>query len=171
MRSAIFVLFLLSGSAAFSQAPTPGNPFRPHQNPPTFTWPGNDFSKQPPAWNGTSIPTEPAIVPLRGGPARDLDRSGIDSQMIIHPPKSSHGAEQQGTFVAQNLYPGLRFLPVDTVQDNGALPRFDGSVRRIEVPASPWPKLKKQLIPITWPNFKLLPIKQKASSQPQDPAK
>lgn len=64
--------------------------------------------------------------------------------MIVHPPKSSLGAQPQGTMVAQNEYPGLQFLPIEVA-----------SAELKPIPIA-WPNLKLQPIPIEWPKAKAL---------------
>jgi len=87
------------------------------------------FNKPPTVFSfGATIPRGAVVSPLQ------QLQSQIDPQMIVHPPASSLGEESKGTLVAQNLYPGLEFLPID--QSKGKL----------------------QPIPITWPGFKMEPI-------------
>jgi hypothetical protein len=78
---------------------------------------------------------------------RRRDDAQIDPGMIFHPSKSSIGAEPPGTLIAQNLYPGLRLLPIED--------------SRAALQASPaqWPNLKMQQVPTLWPKCKLLPVK------------
>jgi hypothetical protein len=86
-------------------------------------------------------------------------RTPIDPKMIVRPPKSSLGVQPQGTLVAQNLYPGLRFQPIET------------STARLYPIPTPWPNLKLQKIPIVWPNYKLISIESKTPMPASAPAK
>jgi len=161
MRLTLLALILYVGTKAFCQStvPVPGSPYKPQQNPPIVNWPGTDFSKLPPVWNGSFVAPRPMIVLPNLGAAHLIDRAQIDPQMIVHPPKSSLGVQPQGTLVAQNEFPGLQFLPIGS------------SSRKFEKIPSPWPHLKIQQIPVVWPNFKLIPVGNQAPGKTSRPAK
>ena len=78
--------------------------------------------------------------------------------MIIHPPKSSVGVQPQGTLVAQNIYPGLRLLPI-------------GSAAALKPIPADWPRLKIESIPITWSNSTVLPVDSGSAAGKAAPAK
>lgn len=154
MRLSIFILLLVAGTTAFCQSVSPGSPTTDlqAQNPITFNWPGTDFSKIPPAFHAwKSAPPQRTLVLPSAHPVRLMDPVPPDSQMIIHPPKSSLGIQPQGTQVARNEYPGLRFLPIES-----------SSVELQAIPTT-WPKLKLQAIPTKSPLLKLLPIEGPAT--------
>lgn len=134
MRPAILALLLCTSPAAFGQwaQPAPVNPSQPGIPPRAFNLPpsGRGFNQPPTVFpfNGT-IP-RPAIVL----PPTHLDlkqQAKIDPQIIVRPPQSSIGYQAPGTLIAQNLYPGLQFLPIGET------------------------KGKLEPIPTTWPNFKM----------------
>lgn len=159
MRLTILVLFIYAGTTALSQSATPGVPYNPQLKPPISNWQGTDFSAVPPLWNGSSINRLPIIMLPSPGPLRQLDRTQIDPQIIVHPPKSSLGTEPQGTLMAQNQDPGLQFLPIES------------SRTKLEKTPITWPKLTIQPIPIVWPNYKLLPIRNQAPATESTPVK
>jgi hypothetical protein len=99
------------------------------------------------------------IVLPKTGPLHLIDRAQIDPQMIIHPPKSSLGVQPPGTLVAQNEYPGLQFLPIES-----------SSMKLEKIPIT-WPNLKLQSIPILSPKSRLLPVGNQALITTSAPAK
>lgn len=122
------------------------NPQRPGELPYTFTWPGTDFSKIPPVWRSSNIPTQAIIVQREIAPASRLGDAKIDPGIVVHPRKSNLGVQPQGTMVAQNEYPGLQFLPIDV------------ATAELEPIPIAWANLKLQSIPIEWPKAKALPV-------------
>jgi hypothetical protein len=150
MRCTLFPLFLFAGTFALGQAspaaPFPSEPLGQARTP--WTVPGGDWSKLPPRWNPGLAPQPTTVFEAPpAGPLARLGDSSIDPQMILHPTAKDLGAQPAGTLVAQNLYPGLRYLPIDTEQcapNGGPL-------------STTWPKLKAEPIPITWPKFKMEP--------------
>ena len=136
MRLATLVLLLCAGPSAFCQSTTPA-PAKPHPNhpdklwqlPPEFAQPQMDFGKFPRNWD--SLKVVPRTEIMIGNPARNLGDARIDPKIIVHPPQSSIGVQPPGTLVARNLYPNLRFLPIE------------------------WPYAKFEQIPTNWPNYKL----------------
>ena len=161
MRIAILALLVSAGATAFCQSTStaPAGPGKLGKIPPTFNWQGKDFSNQAPAWHMPSVAAQP-MIELQPGPRslqlRDhaLGNTLIDPKMIVHPPKSSLGVQQQGTLMAQNQFPDLRFLPI-----------HGSGEKSLAIPNS-WPNLKLQQIPIEWPKFTLLPVASHTETTP-----
>jgi hypothetical protein len=135
MRLGILALFLCAGATAFCQSAAPAavNPDELGRIQAAFTQPAWGINKLP---LGVHIPNAaPPRVLIRpmAGAAQHWNDAQIDPRMIVHPPPSSLGAQPAGSLVAQNLYPNLRFQPVE------------------------WPYLKFQRIPTVWPNLKIGP--------------
>jgi hypothetical protein len=147
MRIAILSLFL-SGTTAFCQttAPAPVTP-RPLWQAPLVAPPlsGRDFSKLPPGWHAVPL-TEPKtmLVPSPVNRPR-LGDAQIDPEIIVHPPPSSIGAQAPGTVVAQNEYPHLRVLPIDSAD------------RALEKIPTTWPRYRLETIPTQWPTAEMVP--------------
>jgi hypothetical protein len=160
MRLTILALIFYAGTTALCQSasPVPASPDNAQQNSHIFNWSGTDFSTLPPVWHRSSVLPQPMIVLPNGGPLRPNDRAKIDPQMIIHPPKSSLGLQPPGTLVAQNEYPGLQFLPIES------------SKKKMENIPTTWPNLKLQPIPILWPKSRLLPVGNHAPITASAPA-
>jgi len=164
MRSTIFALFACAGTLAIGQStgPASANPSQYWSIPPGITQTGSnpfteEFLKQSiqPSRNwhfNPSIPQQTLTVPRH-----DLVSPGdvlkIDPQIIVHPPLSSLGEQQPGTLIAQNLYPGLQFLPIQKCKGMG------------EPIPTIWPNGKVRQIPTVWPNFKMLPAQRKATAK------
>jgi len=135
-----------------SSAQAPVNPRKPGELSPAFNWPGTDFSSIPPTWHPDSVPVQTIIVLRDAGPAKLRDNAKIDPGIIVHPPKSNLGVEPQATMLAQNQFPGLRFLPIEVSNTElGPIPIL-------------WPNLKLQPILIEWPRAKASLIVSPASS-------
>jgi len=153
MRSGILVLLLCAGAAAFGQsnAAAPPSPQSFKLTPPAITQLTLNFSsphKDLPIANAQlwkSFANSRQVTMPRKADAQ------IDPGIIIHPPKSSIGAQPPGTPIAQNLYPGLKLLPVD---ESGKLE---------DIPIK-WPNLNLQNIPITWPKYKIVPVSGDAAT-------
>jgi hypothetical protein len=149
MRLAVLAVFLFAVPAAFCQSPQFGlNPGRPQPAPPAFQFPGKDFSNSPPTWQSLSH-AEPLVLVLPRPPARPQ----IDPNFIIHPPKPRMADQPEGSLVAQNVFPGLRFVPI-------------GSAATLKQIPIDWPKLKIESIPIDSPKSKLLPIESSVTIDP-----
>jgi hypothetical protein len=148
MRHTILILLFVAGTPAFSQSVSLASQTTAMQtqNPINFNWPGTDFSKIPPAFHGSMIATPARTIVLSAPPLGLKDPVPSDSQMIIHPPKKSLGIQSQGKLVAQNEYPGLQFLPIES------------SSKELRPIPIIWPALKLQAIPTKWPLLKLLPL-------------
>lgn len=147
MRIAILSLFL-SATTAFCQSAAPA-PVTPH---PVWQAPlvvpplsGRDFSKLPPGWHPVPL-TEPKM--MLAPKTVDRPRLGdaqIDPEIIVHPPPSSIGAQAPGTVVAQNEYPHLRVLPIDSAD------------RALEKIPTTWPRYRLETIPTQWPTAEMVP--------------
>jgi hypothetical protein len=118
MRKAILALFVCTGTTAFSQS-APQAPITPQnlRTTPTLTLPDQDFSKS--SLNGQiknyRIKIEPLITIVAVNKVNQRwDNAKIDPKMIVHPPQSSLGAQLPGTQIAQNLYPNLQLLLIDS---------------------------------------------------------
>ncbi len=170
MRLAVLAGLLCASPIALCQSAAPGlaNPEQPQASQPAQAWPTQSWSA--PTWNMPNqlAPTFPPsgqrnvyVFPRPEG-FRASDRlqnsSRIDPRMIIHPPKSSVGVQPQGTLVAQNIYPGLRLLPI-------------GSASALKPIPADWPRLKIESIPITWSNSTLLPVDSGSAAGKAAPAK
>jgi hypothetical protein len=151
MRIAILLFSLCAGSAwpgsvAFGQS-APSESISP--NPPGqsfWTQLGHEFDKLPPARAAKAPPwaaTRPAPAPRL-----PLGNASIDPKMILHPTARDLGTQPPGTLVAQNLYPGLKFQPIDVQQ---CAPK--GGPLSIT-----WPKLRIEEIPIFWPDVQVQPV-------------
>ena len=117
MRITILSLFLCAGTTAFCQTttPAPAIPNYPWQAPLEATPPPvRDFSKLPSGWHAVPL-TAPSImfVPKAVDKTRPKD-ARIDPDIIVHPPASSMGVQPPGTALAQNEFPRLRILPIDS---------------------------------------------------------
>ncbi len=157
MRLGLLAVILCAVPAALCQTPQPGllNPAQPQPTPPAFQFPGNDYSNKPPTWQSSHVSaTHILSLPRMRVPPPPVGPE-IDPDIIIHPPKSRMGDEPQGSLVAQNIYPGLRWLPIN----NGK-----------PIPNT-WPKAKIEFIPITWPESQLLPIDTDSPTTRTAPAK
>ena len=139
-----------SGQAPFIDA-------EPGKTPPALALqPGQDFSTGRREWKLSPLtpfsetmlqapPTRRALLPL--GDAK------IDPDILRRPPKSILDAQSQGTLMAQNRFPGLRFLPIESPQGTS------GPI------STTWPKLKMERIPIEWPGAKVIPVYDPAMKQ------
>ncbi len=148
---------LCAAPIAFSQSsqPDPLDPARPQSSQPALQFPGKDFSNTPPTWQNSNLPkTQVLRLPHLRPPAEPQ----IDPQMIVHPSRSRIGEQPQGSLVAQNIYPGLRLLPIGAT----------ASAKLIHPTA--WPKFKIEPIPDAWPNSQLLPIDEgSGAAKPSSP--
>jgi hypothetical protein len=82
----------------------------------------------------------------------------IDPKIVVHPPPSSIGAQPPGTQMAQNLYPGLEWLPIG-----------EAHLKEQPIPTQ-WPKSALKAIPTEWHTFKIIPA-QDGAGKPQVPTK
>ena len=141
MRITILSLFLCAGTTAFCQssAPAPVIPDNLWQAPLGVVPPSRDFSKLPPGWHAVPLtPPRIMVVPKAAG-TRPLKDAQIDPGIVVHPPASSMGVQPPGTAVAQNEYPHLRMLPIESAGSQvGAIP-------------TQWPPNRLENIPAQWP--------------------
>jgi hypothetical protein len=98
-----------------------------------FTHPVWEINQLPSGWNMNNTAPVRVLIQPRAGAAQHWNDARIDPRIIVHPPSSSVGTLPPGTLVAKNLYPDLRFQPVQ------------------------WPNLKFQRIPTQWPRFEIVP--------------
>jgi hypothetical protein len=146
MRSALLVLSLIDGTVAFAQS-SPARPvdsFKLELTPPSITQLKLSFSSPR---KDLHIANAQLWKDFANSRQITLPRNAdaqIDPGMIVRPPKSSIGVQPPGTPIAQNLYPGLRLLPIDE------------SRKLEEIPAE-WPNLNLQNIPINRPKYKNVP--------------
>ncbi len=133
MRLTILGLLLCTGIPSFCQSgvSAPASPYAPGQTSLVVTPPAHDFSKLPPGWRTTSVAPPKMLIQPQVPAARRLDEARIDPKMIVHPPQSSIGMQPPGIPVAQNEYPHLQVLPIESA---------DSALK---------------LIPTKWPRFQL----------------
>jgi len=154
MRCALFVLFLSAGTVGFGQAGAVP-PFSSGQ-PVQIPLPGSqasEFGQAPWQWNALrAVP--PSIVEIfPKKPNVLLGDASIDPKIVRHPSQQNLGTPPQGTEIAQNLFPGLKFQPIDS-----QMIERPPSMRSIEPLSITWPKLKVHEIPTDWPKLKTEPI-------------
>jgi hypothetical protein len=122
MRLPILGLLFCAATTALGQttAPSPASPDNLWQGPLVGTPPARDFSKLPPGWHASAVvPPRILIQPgMPGQPKAAIDRrlgdAEIDPEIIVHPPQSSIGVIPPGTPMAQNEYPHLQMLPIES---------------------------------------------------------
>ncbi len=118
-----------------------------------------DFSKLPSLQPfKLAIPLRLFIVPKSGAETRWNDAE-IDPKIIVRPPQSKLGVQPQGTNIATNQFPNLRFLPIAS----------PGSASHA-IPAQ-WPGFGLEAIPTMWPKFELSPVQSAKQVQSLPPAK
>jgi hypothetical protein len=122
----------------------------PGKTPPAFTLePGQDFSSGRREWKLKPFtPFSETILQAPPGPKalRPLGDAQIDPNMILRPPHSAAEAQPQGTLMAQNLFPGLRFLPIESLKATL------GPISTV------WPKRKMERIPTEWRDGRIIPV-------------
>jgi len=135
MRPRILVLLLCAGTTAFCQpaAPAAVSPDELGRVETAFTHPAWEVNKLPSGWNMSSTAPVTVLIQPKAGAGQHWNDARIDPRMIVHPPPPSVGTLPPGALVAKNLYPDLRFQPVQ------------------------WPNLKFQRIPTLWPRLKIGP--------------
>jgi hypothetical protein len=158
MRLTILGLLLCTGIPAFCQsgASAPPSPYAPGQTSLVVTPPARDFSKLPPGWHPTSVAPRKIVIQPQVPATRRLDNAQIDPKMIVHPPQSSIGVQPPGTAVAQNEYPHLQVLPIES----------PNSILK-SIPTK-WPRFQLETIPTQWPRFSLGGIPAPATSAKLD---
>jgi hypothetical protein len=158
MRLTILALLFSSATTAICQtaAPAPAHPQQNFLAPPAIAQPGRDFSRLPPEWHFDSVAPPKTIILRDAGVPRQGPDAEIDPKMIVHPPQSSLGDQPPGTLGPQNLYPGLRMLPIE-----------ESKLKAEPMPIT-WPNLKVQQIPIVWPKLEIKPVESGTSGQPEE---
>lgn len=151
MRFSVPVLFLCCISRAFAQS-DPAVPFTAPPNSSPWSTQERDFGKLPPDWRFTPefvLPQPKAILALPKV-RQHIPHFGAqsDPQIVVHPPEQRLGVQPPGIEMAQNLYPGLTFQPIDDQ-------RFRPEVAQL---STMWPDLKVQRIPTEWMKAKIAPI-------------
>ena len=154
MRSTLLFLLFSAGSAAALGQAGPVTPEQSQQalspwNAPGTQLQGREFSKWPrwdPALNSQSRTV--LLPPLPAGARARLGDAGLDPKFIRHPSTRDLGVQPPGTQVAQNLFPGLVFQPID----QECAPSAAGPL------ATTWPGLKVERITTEWPRLKMGPI-------------
>jgi hypothetical protein len=152
------VFCLVAGTTAFCQSvpPAGANTENLVNTSPTIFQFQKEIAKAPERQFTASAPLNIGLRPdvgvLQGN-------AQIDPKIIVHPPPSSIGAQPPGTQMAQNLYPGLQWLPIG-----------ESHVKERPIPTQ-WPKSALEAIPTEWHKFKISPAQDDAAAKPQPPAK
>jgi hypothetical protein len=152
MRCALFMMFLSAGTLGFGQAgpAAPPTPFGQEPSP-QQTWQGHDFGRLP-TWHWdpslSTLRSSKVVLPPSKQAIVPLGDASVDPQIVRHPSQRSLGTLLPGTQVAQNLFPGLTFQPIE---DQRCAPA-SGPLSTI------WPQLEMKQIPITWQNLKMEPV-------------
>jgi len=161
MRIMILSLFLCAGTTAFGQAsaPAPAIPDNLWQTPLGVVPPPiRDFSKLPPGWHVTPQPTPKIkVVPPSATGTRSLRDAQIDPKIIVHPPASSIGVQPPGTAVAQNEYPHLRMLPIESAASH------------VEAIPTQWPPNRLEKIPTEWPMAEIVAAHNSSAATVRSP--
>ena len=153
MRSTLLFLLFSAGSAAsFGQA-GPLTTEQSQQAPSPWNAPGTqlqgrDFSQWP-LWDPTlNSQSRTMLLPPQAGAGARLGDANLDPKFIRRPSARDLGVQPPGTQVAQNLFPGLVFQPIDGGRCG---PPAAGPL------ATTWPRLKVERIPTEWPGLKMGP--------------
>jgi hypothetical protein len=118
-----------------------------------------DFSKLPSLQPfKLSAPLRQFIVP-KAATETHWNDTQIDPWIIVHPQQSKLGILPQGTILASNPFPNLKFLPIAS----------PGSSSQA-IPAQ-WPSFGVEQIPTTWPKFKLTQVQSAKPVTPLPPSK
>jgi hypothetical protein len=81
----------------------------------------------------------------------------IDPKIIVHPPASSIGVQPPGMAVAQNEYPGLRMLPIESAGPH------------IEAIPTQWPPNRLENIPTQWPMAEIVAAHNSSAAMVRSP--
>ena len=151
MRLSVLVLFLSPVSPIFAQS-NPSIPFTAPPNSSPWSMQERDFSKLPPNFRfmpGLALSRPQSILALPQVPQPNpLVGMQLDPQIVVHPPQLRLGSLPPGTQVAQNLYPGLVFQPIDHQRCRPEVAQL----------STVWPDLKVQRIPTEWLKVKIAPV-------------
>ena len=129
------------------------------QVPPTNSQPGINFGKLLSGEQAKAFVLPRISVTPRMIAPRRWDDARIDPKIIAHPSQSRLGVQPPGTKVAQNEYPNLLMLLIDSP-----------SVKLQPAP-SQWPSYRLKAISTQWPQFEFLPIHNDSKAVPAHPAK
>jgi hypothetical protein len=162
MRCSLSILILSAGTLAFGQT-GPSFPFSSGQPSQSLSpWngqeiaPGPDFTKTPEwRWNPalSTLGTRMVLLPPPKSITVPLGDAAIDPQILRRPSPRDLGVQPPGTQIAQNLFPGLKFQPVD-----GQLSAQESfSPHTGPLPAT-WPQLNVHRIPTDWPKLTMGPV-------------
>jgi hypothetical protein len=145
MRIAVAVLLICAGAPIFCQTSgqTSVGPGESGTKSPEVFQLQNGVGKGSAAWQIVRLPT--LTLPPGAGEFR-MPTTPADPKMIVRPPQASIGVQPPGTQVAQNLYPGLKFMPIE-----------QATVKVEPIPIV-LPNAKMEKIPTTWTEFKMSPI-------------
>jgi len=162
MRIMILSLFLCAGTTAFGQAsaPAPAIPDNLWQTPLGVVPPPiRDFSKLPPGWHVTPQPTPKIkVVPPSATGTRSLRDAQIDPKIIVHPLASRIGVQPPGAAVAQNEFPHLRVMPIES------------AASAVEAIPTRWPRYRLERIPTQWPMSQIVPAHSGSEALVQSPS-
>jgi hypothetical protein len=162
VRITILSLFLCAGTTAFCQssAPAPAIPTNPWQSPLGVVPPPiRDFSKLPPGWHAVPLTPPRIVVRPKAVDTTRLNDAQIDPRIVVHPPASSIGVQPPGTAIAQNEYPHLRILPIES----------DRSY--VEAIPTQWPPDRLENIPTEWPMAKIVAAHESSAAMVRSPGK
>ena len=152
MRCALFTMLLSAGTLGFGQA-GPAAPLTPFGQAPSpqQTWQGHDFGRLP-TWHWdpslSTLHSSTVVLPPSKQTIVPLGDASIDPQIVRHPSLKNLGTLPPGTQVAQNLFPGLTFQPIENERcapPSGLL-------------STMWPALEVKRIPTRWPKLKMEPV-------------
>jgi hypothetical protein len=110
MRAALLVLSLCGGTVVFAQTnpAKPANSFKLE-----LTQPAADASNYRAFLHGSNTELWKAFAIPGTRAFQQRNNAQIDPGFILHPPNSSVGVQPPGIPIEQDLYPGLRLLPID----------------------------------------------------------
>jgi hypothetical protein len=160
MRITILSLFLCAGTTAFCQssAAAPAIPDKLWQTPLVVTPPPvRDFTKLPPGWHAVPLTPPGIMVVPKAIDSRHLTDAQIDPKIIVHPPASSMGVQPPGTAVAQNEYPHLRMLPIESAGSH------------VEAIPNQWPPNRLENIPTQWPTAEIIAAYSSSAAMVRSP--
>ena len=170
MRCTLFALFLSAGTLALGQA-GPASPLTPFvqeplipfgQAPSLWSTLNHNFGRMTPQqWEGLQglhswtvlLPPPKTVAPLGD--------ASMDARMIRRPSGQNLGMQPPGTQVAQNLFPGLKFQPID----DPLCPQQPGA-SQAEPLSTTWPKLEVKRIPTDWPTLRMEPVGELGEAAP-----
>jgi hypothetical protein len=138
---------------------TPPGPLELGQVPPAILQPGMNFGKLLSGDQAKAFVLPRIIVTPKMIAPRRWDDARIDPKILAHPPQSTLGVQPPGTQVAQNEYPNLLMLLIDSP-----------SVTPQPAP-SQWPGYRLKAVCTQWSQFEFLLIHSDPKAIPAPPAK